>query len=66
MVEELQFAGTKAMTLNKPDAAVVGEPGLTHTSGSDEFGLIRLTETSKAYKIGDNIRAQSLPTAIRS
>ena len=48
-------AGTKAMTLNKPDAAVVGEPGLIHTSGSDEFGSIRLTETSKAYKIGDKI-----------
>ena len=48
-------AGTKAMTLNKPDAAVVGDPGLIHTSGSDEFGSIRLTETSKSYKIGDKI-----------
>ena len=48
-------AGTKALTLNKPDAAVVGEPGLTASAGSDEFGSIRLTETSKAYKIGDKL-----------
>jgi D-serine deaminase-like pyridoxal phosphate-dependent protein len=48
-------AGTKAMTLNKPDAAVIGDPGLIHTSGSDEFGSIRLTETAKSYKIGDKI-----------
>jgi D-serine deaminase-like pyridoxal phosphate-dependent protein len=48
-------AGTKALTLNKPDAAVVGEPGLSHVAGSDEFGSIRLTETSKSYKIGDKL-----------
>jgi D-serine deaminase-like pyridoxal phosphate-dependent protein len=48
-------AGTKALTLNKPDAAVVGEPGLSSSAGSDEFGSIRLTETSKSYKIGDKL-----------
>ena len=48
-------AGTKALTLNKPDAAVVGEPQLSSSAGSDEFGSIRLTETSKSYKIGDKL-----------
>ena len=48
-------AGTKALTLNKPDAAVVGEPELSSSAGSDEFGSIRLTETSKSYKIGDKL-----------
>jgi D-serine deaminase-like pyridoxal phosphate-dependent protein len=48
-------AGTKALTLNKPDAAVVGEPGLVNVAGSDEFGSIRLGETSKSYKIGDKL-----------
>ncbi len=48
-------AGTKALTLNKPDAAVVGEPGLEHVASSDEFGTIRLQDTSKPYKIGDKL-----------
>ena len=48
-------AGTKALTLNKPDAAVVGEPGLEHVASSDEFGTIRLLHTSKPYKIGDKL-----------
>ena len=48
-------AGTKALTLNRPNAAVVGEPGVEHVAGSDEFGTIRLLETSKAYKIGDKL-----------
>ncbi len=48
-------SGSKALTLNKPDAAVVGEPSLTVSAGSDEFGSIRLENTSKSYKIGDKI-----------
>lgn len=48
-------AGTKALTLNRPNAAVVGEPGLEHVAGSDEFGSIRLQNTSKSYKIGDKL-----------
>jgi 3-hydroxy-D-aspartate aldolase len=48
-------AGTKALTLNKPNAAVVGEPGLEHIAGSDEFGSIRLQDASKSYKIGDKL-----------
>src|SRR5688572_32765616 len=30
-------AGTKALTLNKPDPIVIGEPGFRYTAGSDEF-----------------------------
>ena len=48
-------AGTKALTLNKPNAAVVGEPGLEHVASSDEFGTIRLQNSAKTYKIGDKL-----------
>ena len=48
-------AGTKALTLNKPNAAVVGEPGLEHVASSDEFGTIRLQNSAKSYKIGDRL-----------
>ena len=48
-------AGTKALTLNKPNAAVIGEPGMDHTAGSDEFGTIRYKDATKAYKIGDKL-----------
>lgn len=48
-------AGTKALTLNKPNAAVVGEPGLEHIAGSDEFGTIRLQNSSRSYKIADKV-----------
>ena len=47
-------AGTKALTLNTPAPAVIGEPAMEYTAGSDEFGSIRFTTPpSKAYKIGD-------------
>jgi D-serine deaminase-like pyridoxal phosphate-dependent protein len=47
-------AGTKALTLNTPAPAVIGEPTMEYTAGSDEFGSIRFTTPpSKAYKIGD-------------
>jgi 3-hydroxy-D-aspartate aldolase len=48
-------AGTKALTLNKPNAAVIGEPGMDHTAGSDEFGSIRVQQASKSYRIGDKL-----------
>lgn len=48
-------AGTKALTLNKPNAAVVGEPGMEHIAGSDEFGTIRIASASKTYRIGDKL-----------
>ena len=48
-------AGTKALTLNKPNAAVIGEPGMDHTAGSDEFGSIRVQSATKSYRIGDKL-----------
>jgi D-serine deaminase-like pyridoxal phosphate-dependent protein len=47
-------AGTKALTLNTPNGAVIGEPGMVYSASSDEFGSIRITSpATKAYKIGD-------------
>jgi 3-hydroxy-D-aspartate aldolase len=47
-------AGTKALTLNTPAPAVIGEPTMEYTAGSDEFGSIRFTTPpSKQYKIGE-------------
>jgi D-serine deaminase-like pyridoxal phosphate-dependent protein len=49
-------AGAKALTLNVPTAAVIGEPGMTYNAGSDEFGAIAFTTPpSKNYKIGDKM-----------
>jgi 3-hydroxy-D-aspartate aldolase len=48
-------AGAKALTLNKPDAIVIGEKGFTYNAGSDEFGAIRYETASKAYKVGDRL-----------
>jgi D-serine deaminase-like pyridoxal phosphate-dependent protein len=48
-------AGTKALTLNKPNPGVIGEPGFEYTAGSDEFGSIKITAASKTYKIGDKL-----------
>jgi D-serine deaminase-like pyridoxal phosphate-dependent protein len=48
-------AGAKALTLNQPRAGVVGEPGMDYNASSDEFGVIRFTEASKTYRIGDRL-----------
>jgi D-serine deaminase-like pyridoxal phosphate-dependent protein len=48
-------AGAKALTLNKPDAIVIGEKGFSYNAGSDEFGAIRYETTSKTYKVGDRL-----------
>jgi D-serine deaminase-like pyridoxal phosphate-dependent protein len=49
-------AGSKALTLNTPNAGVIGEPGMTYSAGSDEFGGIRFTAPpSRQYKIGDKL-----------
>jgi D-serine deaminase-like pyridoxal phosphate-dependent protein len=48
-------AGTKALTLNKPDPIVIGEPGFAYTAGSDEFGSIRYENASKPYRVGDKL-----------
>jgi D-serine deaminase-like pyridoxal phosphate-dependent protein len=48
-------AGAKALTLNVPRAGVLGEPGMDYNAGSDEFGVITVTEARKSYAIGDRI-----------
>ena len=48
-------AGAKALTLNKPTAGVIGEPGMSYNAGSDEFGVISITEARKSYSMGDRL-----------
>jgi 3-hydroxy-D-aspartate aldolase len=49
-------AGSKALTLNVPNAGVIGEPGMDYSASSDEFGAIRFSSPpSKDYKIGDKL-----------
>jgi 3-hydroxy-D-aspartate aldolase len=48
-------AGAKALTLNTPRAGVIGEPGMDYNAGSDEFGVITVSEASKSYRIGDRL-----------
>ena len=48
-------AGTKALTLNKPDPIVIGEPGFRYTAGSDEFGSIQYETANKKYNVGDKL-----------
>jgi 3-hydroxy-D-aspartate aldolase len=49
-------AGAKALTLNTPNAGVIGEPGMDYSASSDEFGSIRFsTPPAKDYKIGDKL-----------
>jgi 3-hydroxy-D-aspartate aldolase len=48
-------AGAKALTLNTPRAGVIGEPGMDYNAGSDEFGVITVTEAAKTYRIGDRL-----------
>ena len=49
-------AGAKALTLNTPAARVIGEPDMTYSAASDEFGSIRFTTPpSREYRIGDKL-----------
>ena len=48
-------AGTKALTLNKPDPIVIGEPGFRYTAASDEFGTIQYDTANKTYQVGDKL-----------
>jgi len=48
-------AGAKALTLNKPDAIVIGEKGFRYNAGSDEFGAIQYETSSKQYDVGDKL-----------
>ncbi|HEX6893249.1 MAG TPA: DSD1 family PLP-dependent enzyme [Chryseolinea sp.] len=48
-------SGSKALTLNKPNAMVLGEPGFDYMAGSDEYGTITFTTSNKSYKVGDKL-----------
>jgi D-serine deaminase-like pyridoxal phosphate-dependent protein len=48
-------SGSKALTLNKPNARVIGEPGFDYAAGSDEYGTITFDQSSKSYKVGDKL-----------
>ena len=49
-------AGTKALTTNTPPPRVIGEPGMSYSPSSDEFGGIRFdSPPSKEYQIGDRM-----------
>jgi D-serine deaminase-like pyridoxal phosphate-dependent protein len=48
-------AGAKALTLNKPDPIVIGEPSFRYNAGSDEFGSIQYETANKTYKVGDKL-----------
>jgi D-serine deaminase-like pyridoxal phosphate-dependent protein len=48
-------AGAKALTLNTPTAGIMGEPGMSYNAGSDEFGVISVTEARKSYAMGDRL-----------
>lgn len=46
-------AGSKAVTLNKPAARVIGEPDFSYNAGSDEYGTITFSQANNSYKVGD-------------
>ena len=48
-------AGTKALTLNRPNPYVIGEKAFTYTAGSDEFGAVRYEASSREYRVGDKL-----------
>lgn len=48
-------SGSKALTLNKPNALVIGEPDFNYSAGSDEYGTITFEKSSKSYKVGDKL-----------
>ncbi len=48
-------AGSKALTLNKPNPFVIGEPDFDYGAGSDEYGMITFQKSNKTYKCGDRL-----------
>ncbi len=48
-------AGAKSCTINRPWSIIVGETGMSYTSGSDEFGTIRYEDPSRIYQVGDRL-----------
>ena len=48
-------AGAKSCTINRPWSIIIGETGMSYTSGSDEFGTIRYENPSRVYRAGDRL-----------
>ncbi|MEQ9220388.1 MAG: DSD1 family PLP-dependent enzyme [Cyclobacteriaceae bacterium] len=48
-------SGAKSLTINRPKAMVIGEPGFIYSAGSDEYGTITFKESSRSYKVGDKL-----------
>lgn len=48
-------SGAKALTINRPAASVIGEPGFSYNAGSDEYGTITFESSNKKYKVGDRL-----------
>lgn len=48
-------SGAKSLTINKPNARVIGEPDFVYNAGSDEYGTITFEKSLKTYKVGDQL-----------
>lgn len=48
-------SGSKALTINRPNAFVIGEPGFSYNAGSDEYGTVTFETSSRTYKVGDTL-----------
>ena len=48
-------SGSKSLTLNRPTAFVIGEPGFSYNAGSDEYGTVTFEKANKTYKVGDRL-----------
>ena len=46
-------SGSKALTLNRPTAFVIGEQGFSYNAGSDEYGTVTFETSTRTYKVGD-------------
>ncbi len=46
-------SGTKAVSIDTPNAIVIGEPDFKYIANSDEYGIITFNESSRTYKVGD-------------
>jgi D-serine deaminase-like pyridoxal phosphate-dependent protein len=48
-------AGSKSLTLNKPNVGVIGEPDFVYNPGSDEYGTITFEKANVSYQVGDKL-----------
>lgn len=48
-------SGSKALTINRPNAFVIGEAGFSYNAGSDEYGTVTFETSTRTYKVGDKL-----------